>query len=179
MRLLICMFLAVFLMTAGCGETAPEADPAAVPDTAAATSDHDGHADADHDAHDHGAGDPLPFIAIMQGLSADLAAFSHALWLEDYALMSERSASIASHPPTDPADTERFQQILGDEYEDFYDADHVVHEAAEELHLAVESRDLDAILTRLADVQRGCVACHSAFRDRLLSEGSTLSQRQQ
>lgn len=119
----------------------------------------------------------MPFLAIMQRLSSNMAQFSHALWLEDYDLMSENAAAIASHPPTDPADTERFRQILGDEYQDFQEADHVVHEASEELHHAVEERDLDMILDRLHDVQRGCVSCHSGFRDRLLSEGSTMPRR--
>lgn len=169
-RLLIVPVLLV--MINGCGDPAPDretlsrtdpvtpADPAT---PAAVESD-----------HDHADGEPMAFLAIMRQLSVDLNAFTHALWLEDYAQMSERARAIAHHPPTDPADRERFQQILGDEWAGFQEADHVVHEASEELHEAVEEGDLGAILDRLNDLQRGCVSCHTDFRDRLLSEGSTV-----
>lgn len=178
MRLYQLLFIPLFLLISACGDPAP--DPAAEPMAEPEAHDHITDAGQQDDHHHHGRdsdAEPMAFLAIMQRLSADMAGLTHALWIEDYVLMGERAASIAAHPPTDPADTERIREILGDEYAAFEEADHVVHEAAEDLHRAVESRDLDAILLRLDELQRGCVACHSGFRDRLLTEGSTIPRR--
>lgn len=165
------------LLFIGCGDTAPETERATTGDhDLAATTDHDQDHGHDH-GHDHADGEPMSFLVIMQRLGADMTALTHGLWIEDYASMSERAASIASHPPIVAADTERIREILGHEYEAFNQADHDVHVASEALHRAVEARDLDAILGRLADVQRGCVACHSGYRDRLLTEGSTIPRQ--
>lgn len=119
----------------------------------------------------------MPFLAIMRQLSVDMAAFTHALWLEDYNQMSERSAAIAHHAPIDPADIQRIQTTVGDEWETFEEADEAVHVASAELNQAVQTRDLDSILSRLDDLQRGCVSCHTDFRDRLLTEGSTVPRQ--
>lgn len=151
----------------------PSPEPVPAPDhgLSADADDHHGHADHDH------PGEPQPFLVIMQRLGTDMAALMHGLWIEDYELMGQHAYAIAHHPPTDPADRQRFQEILGDEWEEFQEADHVVHEASEDLYEAVGERDLDAILQNLEAVQQGCVACHSSFRDRLLSEGSTVRAR--
>ena len=187
MRIQRLLFVPVVLLMIGCGDPAPDADPISPPDTGATSEhqDHDAHAQQDahdhahehaHD-HDHGDSEPMPFQTIMRQLSSDMAVLTHALWIEDFPLMSEHAAAIAAHPPTDPADTQRIQEILGDEYEAFEEADHVVHEASDNLRRAVLDRDIDAILIHLDEVQRGCVACHSGFRDRLLTEGSTVPRR--
>lgn len=169
---LVPLFLFV---AAGCGDPVPQADSEVATGSAATSTEASptDHSAADHD-HGHGEaqGEPMPMLAIMRQLSVDLAAFTHALWLEDFEQMSERSAAIANHPPIDPADVQRMQSILGAEWEGFEEADHEVHEASEELHHAVETRDLETILTRLDALQRGCVACHTKYRGPLLSEGS-------
>lgn len=179
------LFVPLLLFLTGCGDAASEADPGSDAGFAAVPADHDhtaaapanGHDHGHEDGHEHGNADPMPMLAIMRQLSVDLTTFMHALLLEDFAQMSESSAAIAHHAPTAPEDVRRIQAILGDEWQGFEEADHVVHEAAEELHHAVETRDFDAILARLDALQRGCVACHTAYRDRLLSEGSAVSRR--
>lgn len=168
MRPAIPLIIPFILLFSGCGTPAPEVDPGAV-------SGGETHAHAE--GHHHGSGDPMPMIAIMRQLSVDLANLTHALWLEDFDAMRESSAAIAHHPPIAADDVARMQGILGAEWAGFEEADHAVHEGAEELHKAVESGDLDAVLDRLASLQRGCVACHTSWRDRLLSEGSTVKRR--
>lgn len=170
------LHFSVFLLIAGCGDSARETDPGAAADRATTPADH-GHTAARQDGHDLEQGEPVPFLSIMRQLSADLTGFTHALWIEDFRRMNQHSAAIAHHAPIDPADIRRFQEILGEEWAAFEEADHAVHEASEELHHAVTERDLEAILTRLDALQRGCVSCHTAYRERVLSEGSTDPRR--
>ena len=179
MRTTRLLFIPVVLLLAAC-DSGSEADPG--PESTAATHGHD-TASADAYVHDHshdaahGGGDPMPFLAIMRQLSAEMAAFTHALWLEDFDRMNESARAITHHAPIDPADVQRIQRTLGDDWEGFEEADHVVHEAAAELHHSIRTRDFDVILTRLDALQRGCVACHTGYRDRLLSEGSAVSRQ--
>jgi hypothetical protein len=123
MRLL---FVPVFMIMAGCGGSAPAADPGSPADPAAASAEHEPGA-AQADGHGHGQGEPMPMLAIMRQLSVNMAAFTHALWLEDFPRMSESSAAIAHHAPIDRADVRRMQAILGDEWQGFEEADDEVH----------------------------------------------------
>jgi hypothetical protein len=130
------------------------------------------HPPADHaagHAEAHATGDALPLRPIMQQLAADLSAFSYALWVEDYDQMTARSAAMADHPHIAPEEIQRIQAELGAEMADFEEADESVHRASVALHKAADARRLDDVLLRLDEVQRGCVSCHTRFRDRLRS----------
>lgn len=138
------------------------------------------HTPADQ-AHGHAAehgedGESLPLRPIMLMLASDLAAFTHALWLEDYEVMTERSASIAHHPHISQEEIQRIQSILGDEMHTFEELDENVHHGAERLHQAAESRQLDDVLARLSELQNGCMACHSQFRERLRTDTAPAGQ---
>ena len=103
----------------------------------------------------------------MLGMSADIAGVMQALWLDDYDGLSERARHLADHAPISAAEIARIQSVLGAEMEAFEAADGVVHEAAVRMSKAADARDLDGLLKQLATVQRGCIACHNTFRDRL------------
>ena len=90
-----------------------------------------------------------------------------ALWTDDYAGLSERARHLADHAPISAAEIARIESVLGDEMEAFEAADEVVHDAAVRMSEAADARDIDRLLEELSTVQRGCVACHSTFRDRL------------
>ena len=51
--------------------------------------------------------------------------------------------------------------------EAFEAADAAVHEASVRMRDAAEAADMDTFLEQLATVQRGCVGCHSGFRESL------------
>lgn len=164
-RLLACILAAAL---SGC-DAAPETpeDPApAEPGSAAA---------AEREAADHAHGaagsdlEPLPLLAIMQKLGTDMTALTHALMTDDLAAVTSSAAAMADHAPIAHDDVERISTVLGEEMHAFEELDEEVHAASLHLHDAATARDTDAILTRLHEVQTGCVACHQRFRERLLS----------
>ena len=117
---------------------------------------------------EHGAGqEPQALLPIMLGMSADLAGVTQALWLDDFDGLSDRARHLAGHAPISAAEIARIQSVLGAELEAFEAADGAVHEAAVRMSKAADARDVDGLLKELAIVQRGCVACHNTFRNRL------------
>ena len=155
------------LLAAGCATT--PADPPAAEEPPAATVHVQEHAAPDraheHAAPDHAAAGDLG--SIMVGLGDDMTAASQALWLDDMAALATAADSIASHPHVSPEERTRIQGALGADFAGFVKADKVVHDSAARLADAARAKDSAAVLTALAEVQTGCVACHSEFRDPL------------
>ncbi|HSJ65608.1 MAG TPA: cytochrome c [Gemmatimonadaceae bacterium] len=136
------------------------------------------HAAAPHDPAHEAAGDSahteLALRPIMVGLGAAMGTLTTALWIEDYETMTRSAAEIADHAHISSEELARIQAALGREMADFETIDGQVHDAAVRLHEAADARQLDSILVRLAAVQRGCVACHERFRDRLRTDLDSL-----
>lgn len=112
----------------------------------------------------------LPLRPIMQQLGSNLAAFTHAMLLEDYDQMALFAHEIADHAHISADEISRISEALGPQMEDFEAFDLAVHEAAERLHAATEARNLDAILQELNTMQVGCMNCHTQFRERLRTD---------
>ena len=167
------ILLTAAILLAACDGAAPDtgpADDAAAEhqDTAGSSAgmadtahdvDHAADAEADHEA--------LALLPIMRQLAEDMAAMQSALWLEDFATVEQHASAIADHAHMSPEEVARIRTELGAEMPEFESADAAVHDAAVAMHEAARERDTDAVLDRLAEVQRGCVACHERFRERL------------
>lgn len=131
------------------------------------------HDDLAHDDPAHATAQPgtpheaLTLLEVMKRLERDMAGFSHALWLEDYAGMRASAVAVADHPHVSPQEMQRVQSKLGPDMARFAAADGTVHDAAVRLGDAAERHDLAAVLRELNSVQTGCVACHTQFRGRL------------
>jgi cytochrome c556 len=121
-----------------------------------------GQDDAADAAHDR-----LPLLPIMLRMSAGMAGLMQALWLENYEEMAAHASAVAGHAQISAQELERIQTELGPELAAFEAADEAVHEASIRMRDAAEARELEAFLEHLATVQRGCVECHSQFRERL------------
>lgn len=156
--------------------TACQADPGPaeasheVDADAAAHQVGDAGAAAGHDAHESDL-EPQPLLPIMMGMSADMTALTQALWLEDYTMLSERARHLAGHVAISDDELARIRSVLGPDMAAFEAADEAVHEAAVRMSRAADARDTDQLLSELATVQRGCVACHAQFRSRLSTTG--------
>ena len=138
----------------------------------------EGHADVVHDgqgageaaAHAHGGvGEPRDLLPIMVQLGVDMTLLTHGVMTEDTALLARAAEAIAHHAPISQRDIERVRRELGDEWPEFERLDQNVHEAAVRLHeeVAGSAVNLQDALSRVHEVQRGCVECHMAFRERL------------
>lgn len=162
-----CRFLLgpALLVAGACG--APPAESGAGDDAQAAAA----HQEPPHtDGAAVMAHEGLPLRAIMQRLAGDMASFSYALWLEDYDGMTAHSAAMADHPHMAPGEIRRIEATLGQDMPAFEAADEAVHQASVWLHEAARARRIDEVLEHLGEVQRGCVSCHTRFRDRLRTD---------
>jgi hypothetical protein len=158
LRMLPCLvFVLLLLGTAGCSEREGSPDreaQASLPEAAA-------------DQHGAAAAESLPLLPIMLQMAADMSGLMQALWLENYEQMSARAAAVAGHAGIAAEELARIEAELGPEMAAFVAADEAVHQASVRLHEAAEARELDVFVEQLAEVQRGCVDCHSRFRERL------------
>jgi cytochrome c556 len=166
------ILLTAAILLAGCDGTPPDTAPPAGAGAAEHqdTDSSEGTADTAHDgaAADAGGGhDEMALLPIMRQLAEDMAAMQSALWLEDFATVEQHASAIADHAHMSAEEVARIRSELGAELPQFESADAAVHEAAVQMHEAARERDTDAVLDRLAEVQRGCVACHERFRERL------------
>ena len=108
---------------------------------------------------------PLP--EIMYGLAVDLDAVHAGLWTEDFGRIARAATAIAEHPKVPPEEMGRIQGVLGDDFAAFAQSDRHVHDTAVQLAEAARAEDLGAVMEHLHTLDQGCVACHTAFRDRL------------
>ena len=166
------LLLGTLLLAAACQARPEPAEPVIEPardvEATGAPVSRDATTSATPSHAGHGAGlQSQTLLPIMLGMSADIAGVMQGLWLGDYNRLSERARSLADHAPISAAEIARIESVLGAEMAAFEAADGVVHEAAVRMSEAADARDIDGLLTELATVQRGCVACHNTFRDRL------------
>jgi cytochrome c556 len=86
---------------------------------------------------------------------------------DDRATVEKQAAAIAAHAPISDAELQRIQRVLGPDMAKFEAVDESVHVASVRLHDAAQTSWGDEVVDRLSEVQRGCVSCHTRFRERL------------
>ncbi len=106
----------------------------------------------------------LPLKTIMQDLETDLSELAHGVWMDDGDVVRQAAGRIADHPKVVPSQMALLQGALGADFPNFVAHDQEVHQAAvalaEEGPLSQGER-FDGLLR----IQRGCLACHEAYRD--------------
>lgn len=169
MRTTVLGVMVLACIVAGCSGPEPDGQaplPADGPGgTPAASQSGDSAAD-DHAAHG-GAGEPAPLLVIMRGLNADMVALTSALMLEDRDRVVSSAAAIANHAPIAPEDIVRIRRELGEEMAEFERIDEEVHDASIRLSEMASSGQMYEVIDQLAEVQRGCIACHTLYRTQL------------
>jgi len=157
------------MLAVGCSSGDPgAADGAVDTPTVAAES-----TAAEADGHPHaaeGAGETL--LVIMQRLGTHMTALTYGLMTDDSAMVAKGAEAIAEHAPIAPEELERIQGVLGTEMAEFERLDVEVHDASVRLRDAATAGRTQDVLALLGEVQRGCVACHSQFREGLLTNPS-------
>ncbi len=161
---------ALMLMMAACQQQGgKETDSDAASSMAGAVAA-DSHAEEGHDAAPNESNDAQTLRVIMQGLSVQMQAFSHAMYTDDSVQMVARAGAIFGHANLLPSEVERIKGILGSEMPAFEAADERVHHGAEKLHDIAKTGRTDEVAQQFGEVQRDCVACHTQFRERLRTD---------
>ena len=112
----------------------------------------------------------IPLKVIMAGLATDMAGTAMGIWSEDAPAVAEWADGIANHPRVPPEQMAAIQAELGQEFGDFVAFDQLVHGRAVELREgALAAQPTPELVSTFAQVAEGCVACHTAFRERISS----------
>lgn len=135
--------------------------------TPAADGDSGAQPAADHAHEAEGEGEAL--LPIMQRLGSLMTTITYGLMTDNDSMVARSATAIAAHAPIAQEDLERIHGILGDEMAEFERLDLEVHDQSVLLSEAAAAGQTDEVLTQLNTVQRGCIACHSQFRARLLT----------
>lgn len=137
-----------------------------------------GKAESTSEPAGNGANSDSDFVAgaagelrtIMVALGDDMGQLHSALWLEDFDLIVSGAMKVADHPKVSDSEKTRIVKSLGSEFGAFVALDKAVHADALALSEAATAKDLPKVLEGLAQLQGSCVACHTQFRSRLVSE---------
>ena len=158
------LLVSLLVVAPACDQPADRADRA--PEAPATQDEHDS---GGHPADAHGAADQegQALLPIMQRLGVEMTRLTHALMTDDHETVERSAAAIAEHAPISAAEIERLRRTLGPDMAAFEALDESVHVASVRLRDAARERRLDLVVERLGAVQRGCVACHAQFRERL------------
>ena len=166
------LLASLLFVGAGCDQSAAEHDAGhdtAMAPTAGHLATPHAQAGSDHAAGGHASaeGEATTLLPIMQRLGSNMTALTYALMTDDREGVEKQAAAIAAHAPISATELERIQRVLGPDMAKFEAVDESVHVASVRLHDATQSSWGVGVVDRLGDVQRGCVSCHSQFRERL------------
>ena len=158
------LFASVLLAVTACDQSSSRADQAGGP-----APTQQGHADTGHGA---AGAEGQALLPIMQRVGNDMMTLTHALMTDDYETVERSATAIADHVPISTAELDRVRGVLASDMGTFEAMDESVHLASVRLRDAARERRLDLVVERLGDVQRGCVACHAQFRQRLRTDSA-------
>lgn len=106
-------------------------------------------------------------LAVMGEIETDMRELHTALWRDDLAAVATAAQAVADHPKVGAAERGRIAGILGDDIGAFAAADRRVHDLGVELAEAAEDGEWPDVMAALSELERGCMACHREFRDRI------------
>jgi len=109
----------------------------------------------------------LSLKMVMRELANTMARVMGGLWMESWPVVASQAQAIADHSLIDAKDLARIKKILGKDMAAFVAQDKLVHDTALRLSKIAPEGKVDAIMTQLVALQRGCVGCHTKFRKRI------------
>ncbi len=109
------------------------------------------------------------FRGIMKGLANDMNRVQSALFVEDFDTVIVAAEAIADHPKPSSGERRRVMAAVGPRVSEFRGLDQEVHDTAKGLADAARDQDLDQSIRYHGRLVDACIACHSAFRDEVVS----------
>jgi len=110
----------------------------------------------------------LKLIPMMRLLLSDANKMNKGIYTENYSLIHEGAKGIAHHPGMTQSDKTLIQQSLDKDFKQFVKFDMTVHHHADSIAAAAQAQNMDEVLRHYQIVQKGCVDCHSHFRQRII-----------
>ena len=107
----------------------------------------------------------MPLVPMMRLLLSDIYRVDEGIYLEDYTMIEDGAGAIADHPAMTEEDKKRIKETLGKMMPRFVSFDMTVHHHADSMRLAAVQQNMSEVLRHYSIVQRGCVDCHTRFRD--------------
>lgn len=159
---------AMTLLVLGCGGGSPDGDRSTLSGSDSAPPAEQERAGSGSGAEVSATRVALPgLFSIMVELQGDMARISRGLWIENFDTIAAGADAIANHPRVPQQEFQRISEVLGSDMSRFGGMDREVHDLAVRLAEEARSGELEPVLSTDVELRRGCVACHTAFRDRL------------
>jgi hypothetical protein len=106
---------------------------------------------------------------IMQGLRNDTVLIMDAMLVDDFTAVAEAAVRISDHPSIPPEQVALVAAELDSEMAAFKQFDTLVHDLSVALREAVEDGDRLRVQKTFQDMIAGCLGCHLAYRQRVMS----------
>ena len=104
---------------------------------------------------------------IMQGLSDDVFTIADGMFTDDMDQVAKGAAGIAHHPSIPGEQVQRVAAELGPEMPAFKQLDIRVHDLSLLIISAAESQEQERISANFQQLIDGCLACHTAYKERV------------
>lgn len=130
-----------------------------------ANSRQDQHQDEEH--HTHHVSRPMELHSVMRLLMLDLHTINEGIFTQNFDLIASGAASIVDHPQLADKTLELLEETLGNQLSTFEEFDHRAHMYADSIRQAAEASNMNRVLDHYRMMEQSCIACHSAFQDRL------------
>jgi len=108
--------------------------------------------------------------AVMQQLGRDYHTLSQAILMEDFEGAEIAALAIAQHEKPSMRQRMALMAALGTEMPKFKQADDAVHQLALEMTKAAKAKDMPQLIQHQSQLMRGCMACHTGYRQKLMNE---------
>ncbi|MDH4108119.1 MAG: cytochrome c [Gammaproteobacteria bacterium] len=106
---------------------------------------------------------------IMQGLRNDTVSIMDAMLVDDFTAVAEAAVRISDHPRIPPEQVSLVAAELDSEMAAFKQFDTLVHDLSMSLREAAEEGDRFRVQKTFQDMIAGCLGCHLAYRQRVIS----------
>ena len=104
----------------------------------------------------------------MIALESDMEELIRAINYGDLKSIEERATEIADHEKPPLSERQEIMGFLKEDMAGFKGADTEVHDSASELAASAKRGDIEGVLNNYAKTLRGCVKCHSEYRERVI-----------
>jgi hypothetical protein len=104
---------------------------------------------------------------IMQGLRDDAVEIADGLLIDDFDRVASGATGIANHARIPPDQVQLVAAELGSEMPAFKQLDTLVHDLSLSIAAAAEKRDRSTAIAEFHRMLDGCLACHSAYKERV------------